>query len=108
MVYRSWSAYQVIRDTGQDTGFEDAEKKTNCTGLGPSADESCSQGSNAKADRNGRDEPARTPPFADDVGRDLEDDVRDVEDGQDGVVIVALHAEILLETCQTSVAFASG
>ena len=83
-------------------------RKSRVSEGGGSADESCSQGSNAKADRNGRDEPARTPPFADDVGRDLEDYVRDVEDGQDGVVIVALHAEILLETCQTSVAFASG
>lgn len=62
---------------------------------------------NAKADRNGGNEPARTPPFADDVGKDLKDDVRDVEDGQNGVVIVTLEAEILLETCQMSVTFAN-
>ncbi len=40
----------------------------------------------------------RSDPFTCEVGRDLKDDVADVEDGQDRVVVVPYQSEVFLET----------
>ena len=48
--------------------------------------------------------PSGTNPFAAHVGRNLEKNVADVKDGQDGVVVVALEMEVLLEAGQACIA----
>lgn len=50
-------------------------------------------GNGAEAESQGdtRDEPTRSKPLAAHVCWDLTNDVRDVEDRQDGVVVVALR-----------------
>ena len=59
----------------------------------PSAD-----GADTETEGDRRDVPPRADPFAGHVGRYLEDDVGDVEDGQDRVVVVAFQTEIPLES----------
>ena len=56
------------------------------------------QRDDAEAEGDGRDEPAWPNPLAHDVGRDFEDNVRDVEDGEERIVVVALEAQVPLET----------
>jgi hypothetical protein len=63
-----------------------------------------SERADTESERDGRYEPARADPFAGHVGRDLEDDVADVEDGQHGVVVVATHAKLFLQTGDFGVA----
>lgn len=56
------------------------------------------KGCNTKAERSGWNKPTRTDPFAGHVRRDLENNVRDVEDGDELVVIVARELKILFKT----------
>jgi len=51
------------------------------------------------------DEPTRSNDLAQHVARNLEDDVRDVKDGEDFVVVVAFETQVFLETCQSCIAF---
>ncbi len=51
----------------------------------------------AETERNGRDEPAGPDPLAHDVGGNLEQNVRDVEDGEQGIVVVTRHAKVFLK-----------
>lgn len=51
----------------------------------------------------GRDEPPRTDQFASHIGRDLEYDIGDVEDGEHPVVVIAFQVEVLFETGQLRV-----
>lgn len=67
-------------------------------------DESSANGANAKAERDGRNEPAGANPLAAHVGGKLKDDVGNVEDGQEEVVVVALEAKVLLKTGQARIA----
>lgn len=53
-------------------------------------------GAGAEAEGDGGDVPAGSDPFAGDVGGDLEDDVGDVENGQESVVVIALEVEVRL------------
>jgi hypothetical protein len=43
--------------------------------------------------------PAWAHPFAYHIRWDFEDDVTDVEDGQDGIVIISLESQVLFEAC---------
>ena len=52
----------------------------------------------AEHERDDRDEPSRPDPFTGYVGRDLEDDVGDVEDGENGIVVILLQPEFFLKT----------
>lgn len=54
-------------------------------------DEGRADGTDAEAKRNAGNEPAGADPLACHVRGNLEDDVRDVEDAQDGVVVVVLE-----------------
>lgn len=58
----------------------------------------------AKENGKPREVPAGADDLAEDVGRDLEDDVRDVEDGVHRVEVVADKAEIPFQPSQASVA----
>ena len=55
-------------------------------------------GEDTESECDPRDEPSWTDPFTSHVGRNLEDDVRDVEDGQDFVVVVSLQMQVFLES----------
>ena len=57
-------------------------------------DESRADGTYPESERDGGDEPAGTDVFAGHVGGDLEDDVGDVEDGEEFVVIVTFEPEV--------------
>ena len=59
--------------------------------------ESRADGTDPKPESDGRDEPPWADDFADHVGRDLEQNVRDIEHGEDPVVIVAAQLQIFLE-----------
>lgn len=59
-------------------------------------DEAASNGEDAEAEGGGWNEPPGTDIFAEDVRRDFEHDVADVEDGEHGVVVVAVKVEVLL------------
>ena len=59
--------------------------------------ESGADGADTKPEGGSRDEPARANPFAGHVGRNFEDDVGDVEDGENLVVIVTFQVETFLE-----------
>ena len=59
---------------------------------------SSTKGRDAKEERQKWKKPAGAHPFANKVRWDFENDVRDVEDGDDGVVVIALHAEVFIET----------
>jgi hypothetical protein len=52
-------------------------------------DERGAERGDAEAERDDGDEPAGPDPLAGDVGGDLEEDIGDVEDGEDGVVVVS-------------------
>jgi hypothetical protein len=54
-------------------------------------------GHDAEAERYGGDIPPGTYPFASHIGRDFKNDVGYVEDGEDGIVIVAFQVEFLFE-----------
>lgn len=60
-------------------------------------------GRNAEAEGDDGDEPSWADPFAGNVGGNLEDDVADVEDGEDGIVVVARELEVLLQAGQAGV-----
>lgn len=67
-------------------------------------DKSSANGANAKAERDGRNEPTGAKPLAAHVGGKLKDDVGNVEDGQEEVVVVALEAKVLLKPGQARIA----
>ena len=55
-------------------------------------------GEDTKSECDSRNEPTWTNPFASHVGWNLEDDIRDVKDGQDLVVIVSGQVKIFLQS----------
>jgi hypothetical protein len=61
-------------------------------------DKGCTNGADTKSQRNSRNKPSGTDPFARDVGRDLEDDVRNVKYGENFIVVIAFKTEFFLET----------
>lgn len=92
-------AGEVVGDAGHHAGLEDAEQEAHPHGLRLVRDEGGAERGDAEAEGDGGQEPAGADPFADDVGGDLEDDVADVEDGQDGVVVVSFQFEVRFEAC---------
>lgn len=95
---------QVVRDARQHAGLEDAEQEADAGSAVDVGDESGADGADAEPERDGGDEPAGADPLAGHVGGDLEDDVGDVEDGEDLVVVVARHVKVLLEPGELGVA----
>ena len=95
---------EVVGDSGKHACLEDAEDEAHARGRGEVGDEGGEDGGEAEAERGQGDEPAGAHPLAHDVGGDLEDDVADVEDGEDDVVVEAGEAEISLEAGETGVA----
>lgn len=59
------------RGVVQHASLEDTEEKTNTTDAVDIMDESRTDGSNTEAERNARNKPSRSEPFAADVGGDL-------------------------------------
>lgn len=58
----------------------------------------------SKTERSGRDEPAGPDPFTAHIGRNFEDDITDVEDGQELIVVVTFHVEVFFETSKSGIA----
>lgn len=50
------------------------------------------------------DEPTRADVFAERVAGQLEQNVRDIKDGEHGVIVVAFQVQVLLHACDTSIA----
>jgi hypothetical protein len=61
-------------------------------------DESRADRADTKPKRDDWDEPSWAYPFAGNVRRDLEDDVGDVEDGENGIIVVSGQMKIFFET----------
>jgi len=57
-------------------------------------------GADTETERDGWYEPARAEVFTSHVGRYLEDDVRDVEDGENDIVIITPQAQVFLESSE--------
>jgi len=68
-------------------------------------DKGSEDGAGSKSERDGGNIPTGADPFAQDVGGDFKDDVRDVEDREKSIVIVAREAEIFLEARQLGISF---
>src|SRR4051794_24251334 len=58
---------------------------------------------NTKSKGNGREPPSRTDPFAHQITWDFKDNIRDKEDREHFVVIIAHKAKILVEASQLGV-----
>lgn len=67
-------------------------------------DKSGANRANAEAQRNDGNKPAGTHPLAAHITWNLENNVGNVEDGQEAVVVVALELEVLLQACQARIA----
>ena len=67
-------------------------------------DEGGADGADSEAEWDAGNEPARANPFTGHVGWDLEDNVGDVEDGENPVVVISFQVEILLETSEFGIA----
>lgn len=59
----------------------------------------------AKAKRSGWNEPTGSNPLTRHVGRNFAYNVRDVEDGEEFVVIVAFKIKVFLKTGESSIAY---
>jgi hypothetical protein len=66
-------------------------------------DERCSNRCDAEEQCRYREEPSGSHPLAAQVAGNLEDDIRDVEDRQDMVVIVAGQVKICIEPSESRV-----
>lgn len=66
--------------------------------------EGSADGHDSEKEGDGWNEPPRANGLACHVGRDLKEDVGDVEDRENDIVVVARKAEVLLETCELGVA----
>lgn len=97
-------AAEVVGNARQHASLEDAQNEANGANRVDVVDKGRRNGNGAKAQRDDGDEPSRTDPLAADIRRNLKEDVRDVEDGQDLVVVVTFEVEILLQTCQACIA----
>lgn len=95
---------EIVGDAGKHTSLESTEEEANTGGLGEVVDESHGDGKTTEAEGDGGDEPAGAKVLAADVGWDLENNVGDVEDGEETVVVVTGKVEIILETSNPGVA----
>lgn len=94
----------VVSDTWKHTSFEDTEYESDTAGRAQGVNKGGSNRCDSKTERSGRDEPARPDPFTAHVGRNFKDDIADIEDGQELVVVVTLHVEVLFETSKSGIA----
>lgn len=95
----------VIRNTRHHAGLEDSKQESHRAYLAEGVDESGANRANPKQQSDDGDEPAGADPLARQVGRDLKDDIRDVEDRQHGIVVVAPEIEVALEASESGIAF---
>lgn len=72
---------EVVGDTRKHTRLEDAEDESDSTHLAEGVDVASGNRTETESQRDTRDEPSRTNPFAGHVCWDFTDDVADIEDG---------------------------
>lgn len=97
-------AGEVVADSGEHAGLEHAEEEAHAGGLGKVVDKGRGQRDGAEAERDAGEPPSGAKVLAGDVGGDLKDDVRDVKDGEEGIVVVAGQAQVLFEAGDLGVA----
>jgi hypothetical protein len=95
----------VISNAREHACLEDTENKANTAHLGLVADESGEDGDKTETETGQGNKPARTHPFAEDICGDLENDVGDVEDGEDDVVVEVDETEVGFEACEARIAW---
>lgn len=95
---------EIVGDARQHSGFKSTQQEAHTGGAVDVVDKSSANRANAKAERDGRDEPTGANPLAAHVGGKLKDNIGNVEDGQEEVVVVALEAKVLLKTGQARIA----
>lgn len=98
-------AGEVVGNAGQHAGLEDAEEEADAADGGAGLAEGGGDGDDAEGEGGGGEEPAGADPLAEDGGGDLEEDVGDVEGGEDDVVVVAFEVEVLVEAGDSGVSF---
>lgn len=103
-VWKPRDTYKVVSDARQDTSFKNYEE-ANGANLDSILNEGCPNRADPKAKRDGRDEPAGPAPLAHDVGGNLKQDVRYVEDGENHVVVITDQANVLFETRQSGISY---
>jgi hypothetical protein len=91
-------AGHVVCNSRHHTGFEHPEKETNCGGGVDIIHERSADRADAKTEGKGGDIPPRTDPLASHVGGNFEENIGDIEDGEDFIVIVTFEAEIFFES----------
>lgn len=87
----------VIRNPRQHARLKHPQQEPDASRLREIVHKRCRERDDAEGERDGGNVPAWAYPLAHDVGGDLEHNVGDVEDGEEGVVVVALEAELLFE-----------
>lgn len=95
---------QKVGAPWHDSGFKDAEQEAHAACLGTSLNERSANRADSKAKSCCGQEPTWADDLAANRCRDLEDDIRDVEDRQDHVVIVALQVKVPLEAGKARIA----
>lgn len=70
-----------------------------------SVDKSRANRTNAEAEGDDGNEPTRTNPLAADVEGNFENDVTDVEHGQNSIVVIAFESKVFLKSGQACVAY---
>ena len=61
-------------------------------------------GGHSEEQRRAWEEPTRSDPLTHDIGRDLEQDVRDIEDGENDIIVVAFETKVLLQAGNLGIA----
>jgi hypothetical protein len=96
---------KVICDSRHHARFEHAEKEPHARSAVDVGHECGTDRADTKAKREKGNVPPWAEPFAGHVGRDFEEDIRDIEDGENFVVVIASQAKIGLETSQLCVTY---
>lgn len=96
---------EVVGNAGKHTSLENTEEEADTAKLGLGVNVAGADADDAEADSGGGEEPTGSHPLTADRGRNLEDNVGDVEDRDDGVIVpLAHHAKFLLQTSESSIA----
>lgn len=78
--------------------LKDAEKESNGAQGGKVGDKGIADGEDAEAKRGGGDKPSWPDVFAECVAGNLEENVGDVKDGEGGIIVEAMEAQVFVET----------
>ncbi|KAI6749433.1 hypothetical protein HG530_015272 [Fusarium avenaceum] len=93
----------IYNDNRNHARFENTQDEAHAANFGNVRNKRGEDGAESEAEGRQRNEPARTHVFAEQIRGDLEDDVADVEDGEDEVVVVSLHPEVFFQTGETRI-----